>query len=163
MSIEAVAYALTQTTTRSAVERLVLVGLANHAHADGRHAFPSVSTLAGYAHVTPRTVQRTLRELESRGLITKGDQSVAGAYIDRPDRRPTVWNVVLRPVDNPSRGDTHVAPSPVDNPERGDTRVANGVTPVSPEPSLEPKDLRATPVSPRETVVVDGRTYVEES
>lgn len=49
--------------------KLILLGLANHAHPDGTRAFPTVGTLATYAHTDPRTVQRNLRKLAEDGWI----------------------------------------------------------------------------------------------
>lgn len=120
---------------------LVLIGLANHADRDGRHAFPSVATLAHYVRLSERTVQRALGRLEELGLIELGNQRIVAAHVDRPDRRPRVWNLQMK------RGDSSDTPLP-----NGVTGTTNGVTAatergvtVSPEPSLnrtdEPGDL----------------------
>jgi hypothetical protein len=48
----------------------VLMLLAKRAHDDGTHAFPSVERLARECGKARRTIQRILRSLERRGLIT---------------------------------------------------------------------------------------------
>ncbi|WP_143193990.1 hypothetical protein [Micromonospora sp. CB01531] len=49
MSIEAVSWALSDAPDVPPSCLAVLIGLANHAHADGRGAFPSQERLAFYA------------------------------------------------------------------------------------------------------------------
>lgn len=112
MSVEAMAWAFGAPIGGNA--KVVLLGLANHAHADGSRAFPGVSRLAGYACVSERTVQRALRQLEEAGLVSVMGVSGAGT---------TVYQLALGGGDN-------LAP--------GDTGDGEGVTSVSPEPSKEP-------------------------
>lgn len=104
--------------------KLVLMGYANHAHADGTGAWPAVATIARYAECSPRTVQRAIRALVDRGFLTVGDQRMV-AHL-RADRRPTVYDLTF-----PTAGE-----NPVDNTtERGDSlspRVPHGVTPEAP-------------------------------
>lgn len=122
MSVESVVLALNCPNV-SPAERLVLIGIANH-DGDGG-AWPSLSTLARYACVTERSVQRTLRVLEGRGLVTI-QQNAGGTVFTRNDHRPNRYVLHL------GRGDAGVGGSP----SRGDADVAHGVTPASPEPSL---------------------------
>lgn len=49
--------------------KFVLLALADHADHQGRNAYPGVELLSRKTGDHPRTVQRLLRELESRGLI----------------------------------------------------------------------------------------------
>lgn len=49
--------------------KVVLLGLANHAHPDGSHAFPAIDTLAEYAHCDRRTAQRNVRKLEALEFV----------------------------------------------------------------------------------------------
>lgn len=108
----------------SAAERLVLIGIANHDGEGG--AWPSVDTLARYACVTRRSVQRTLTALVGRGLVTV-DYRAGGTATTPADKRPNRYTLHLD-----SDGVTPVSPGP----PRGDTGDPRGVTPVSPEPSL---------------------------
>jgi DNA-binding transcriptional ArsR family regulator len=67
--VEAIAAVLNARLEVSSAAKLTLVGLANHCGPDGEHAWPSVARLARYAQVTPRQVQRHLRDLEEAGLV----------------------------------------------------------------------------------------------
>ncbi|WP_308196321.1 helix-turn-helix domain-containing protein [Nocardioides bruguierae] len=92
MSIEAMTWALS-VKVGDPRGKLVLQSLANHAHKDGRHAFPSKATMAEDAECSERTVVRILQRLQAQGLIRQGDQRQV-AYI-RADRRPTVWDLAM--------------------------------------------------------------------
>lgn len=128
MSVESMAWAL-QVPDLTPSQKLVLIGIANH-DGDGG-AWPSVATLARYACVSERQVQRILGQLEQRELITRKIQQ--GGHLMRDDLRPNLY-VLHRPrtVDNWSNGVTPMSPR---SGERGDTHVTPPVTPMSPEPS----------------------------
>lgn len=95
MSVEAFSWALKQQAVTDPAARAVLFGLANHANHEGRHAFPSVDLVCRYTGLSPRTVKAKLRLLQEKGLIRKGNQKIAAAVIDRADRRPVVYDLVL--------------------------------------------------------------------
>lgn len=76
--------------------RHVLLCLANYAGADGRGAFPSAKTLTDDTGLSERTVRLKLDMLEERGLIERGNQALAAVYIDRHDRRPVVYDLMLK-------------------------------------------------------------------
>ncbi|WP_432676790.1 helix-turn-helix domain-containing protein [Rhodococcus pyridinivorans] len=127
MSIEAITWALERADIPSPTPvgmpsaptlTVVLLGLANHASRHGADAYPSVRTLAGYARISERQVQRCLKALAALGLISKGDQERIAATIPREDRRPVLYNLSMK------RGDT----SSPHSPERGDKTERNGVT-----------------------------------
>ena len=110
--------------------KLVLMGIANHQR-DNR-AWPSVATLAMYASVSDRHVQRILRDLEEAGLILvtrsrgpKGLNVYALNIICPPDcdRSP-----------NHRRGVTPMSGGVTPRSLRGDISRTLGVTPRSPEP-----------------------------
>ncbi|MBT1170692.1 helix-turn-helix domain-containing protein [Bifidobacterium sp. SO4] len=72
MSVEAYSYVMTITCLiPNHIAQAVLSHLANHADRRGRHAFPSVTTLAAAIRCSERSVQRHLRWLESRGFIRR--------------------------------------------------------------------------------------------
>jgi len=133
MSVESIAKVLNQSLARG-TDKLVLIGIANH-DGDGG-AWPSLETLARYANVDIRTVQRSLRRLETMGELTTYLQD-GGTTRTPNDRRPNRYEIHVTP-----RGDVDVTPSH----ERGDVDVTpgvtstspRGVTSTSPEPSLEP-------------------------
>lgn len=66
MSVEHLAAVLHHAKT-SGSKKLLMLGIANH-EGDGG-AWPAISTLARYACIHPRNVQRALQELEAEGLI----------------------------------------------------------------------------------------------
>ncbi|MEE2060398.1 helix-turn-helix domain-containing protein [Rhodococcus artemisiae] len=102
MSIEAITWTLKHAAIPSPTPpgmpsapalTLVLLGLANHASRQGKSAFPSVRTLAGYARMSERQVQRCLSALVELEIIAHGDQKTVAATISREDRRPTCYNI----------------------------------------------------------------------
>jgi hypothetical protein len=132
VSVEAFTWALTVPVGGNL--KVVLLGLANHAHFDGTEARPSVERLAIYAHCDRRTVQRCLRQLEADGWITTAE---AGGRGGKEGRRVTVYTLAMAGRQN-AAGDTGAA-------VEGGTGDASGAALVSPqpslgEPSIEPSD-----------------------
>lgn len=106
-------------------DRLVLLSLANHAHADGSHAHPTVETLAGESVMSTRSVGYALHSLEH------GFEG-SGRAIRRDGvgpNRAVMWTVLMddqartfRGVPRQHRGANiappdaaHIAPSPLQN------------------------------------------------
>jgi hypothetical protein len=116
-------------------EKMVLLILADHGDDDGQNAWPSISRIARKASISERQVQRTVAALQEMGFV-KVEKQAGGTRGMRDDRRPNLYSIRLDGVTSTtsrnggSRGD-------IETP-RGDTHVANGVTPMSPKPSLEP-------------------------
>lgn len=115
-------------------DKMVLLILADHADDDGANAWPSVARIARKASISERQVQRILRSLVDAGLVLVERQG-GGGRDQREDRRPNRYTIRLDGVTSasprpPARGDI--------NDPRGDIRDPHGVTPMSPEPSLEP-------------------------
>ncbi len=84
--------------------KLVLIGIANH-DGDGG-AWPSIDTLAKYAGVHRRNVQRALERLEELGEIKivrngGGDHSLADSH------RPNLYRVTLKCPPNCDRSTNH--------------------------------------------------------
>lgn len=144
MSVESIAVALHHSRS-TGTAKLVLIGIANH-DGDGG-AWPSVDTLARYANVHRRNVQRaldtlvSLREIE---IIRQG----GGDYSTADSHRPNLYRVTLRcpstcdhttrhrsrtaaPIDlfQPVESGVAVAPP-------GGAGVAGGVAVAPPEPPL---------------------------
>lgn len=133
-------------------DKVILLGIANH-DGDGG-AWPSVATLAKYANVTTRNVQKSLRELERLGLIRSYIQG--GGLVSHPDsKRPNRYEVLVRCPEGCDRTSQHrvsqttppVAddtPTPVefDTP----TPVADDTLTI-PEPSFEPSENPPYPPS----------------
>jgi DNA-binding transcriptional ArsR family regulator len=49
--------------------KMVMLKLADHAHDDGTHIYPSVGLVAAQTHLSERTVQRVLSDLVDEGLL----------------------------------------------------------------------------------------------
>lgn len=89
MSIESMAVVLHHSRS-GGTDKLVLLGIANH-DGDGG-AWPSVATLARYANVEPRAVQKCIKRLIERGEIAKDTQ--AGGLRNTPDyNRPNLYYI----------------------------------------------------------------------
>ncbi|MEU7995365.1 helix-turn-helix domain-containing protein [Micromonospora sp. NPDC049060] len=108
----------------------MLIGLANHAHANGRAAYPSQERLAHYSRKSTRSVRTDLATLERLGIIRRGDQR--HVFHLPTDRRPVVWDlamerrrtvpVALDPFAEPQPGRPTEVPEPVDNRPEADFR-----------------------------------------
>ena len=139
MSLDAILWAVHDAPDVPARCVAVLVGLASHADDHGRNAYPSETTLAGYARKSVRQVRRDLRDLERVGLIRRGDQS-AVAHV-RPDRRPTVYDLAMDRTSTSARSSTSGRTCRA---ERADTHDRNGRTPTSAERSFKgPRTVHA--------------------
>jgi len=133
-------------------DKLVLLGIANH-DGDGG-AWPTVATLARYASTSPRSVQRALSRLADDGVILVERQK--GGTAETPDdRRPNRYRVLIScppscdGTPQHRTGVTPVTPRDLDGVtargERGDPTDTPGVTPLSPEPPLEPSSVEPSP------------------
>lgn len=170
MSVEAMATVLHHSQA-AGTAKVVLIGIANHAGDGG--AWPSIASLAKYARVDERTVQRAIRKLEELGEIRVHAQS-GGTRTTQDRYRPNRYDILVtcppdcdrsmahrcddeEPPDEAGsasdRGDAPVTP-PTDSGVtstsplrvvRGDASVAPGVTPTSPEPSYNHPDTPQPP------------------
>jgi len=96
MSIECMAWALEQQNLEP-VDKLVLLGIANHADRDGGNAFPSLKTLAMYVGRSDQTVRRSIRELEKRGLVVV--ELHGGGTFKHGGYRSNLYRVIMhRPI-----------------------------------------------------------------
>lgn len=154
MSVEALAVVLHHSRAKG-THKLVLLGIANH-EGDGG-AWPSVPTLARYANVSERHVQRSLAWLVGHGEVEVALQ--AGGGLGLADHsRPNRYRVLVTCPGWCDRSAQHRDTRSTAHPQRhlnlgitppdlgtttrvgGDARVTGGVTPVSPG--------GVTPVSP---------------
>lgn len=85
-------WALKEAPVADAVERLVLIALAEAALSDGTEAALSKKEIAQVALVDLKTVQRKLGKLLRRGLIAEGDQGVI-AHLG--SGRPKVYDLLI--------------------------------------------------------------------
>lgn len=123
MSVEAVSWALTVPVGGN--QKVVLIGLANHAHPDGTESYPSLDTLAAYAACDRSTARRNVRKLVEAGWISDAGKGPAGT---------TKYRLSMREIPGVAFCDPGVALAP----EGGGTGARKGVALVPPEPSNEP-------------------------
>jgi hypothetical protein len=155
MSVEAMASVLHHSQA-SGTDKLVLLCIANHEGEGG--AWPSVDTLARYCNCSERSVQRSVQRLVKMGEL-RVTLHAGGNGDTRADRRPNRYDVLVGCPDGCDRSTNHRLRGDKSGTDgvtylaergdisgngvtylasRGDIYDANGVTPVSPEPSLEP-------------------------
>ena len=91
-------WAIEQQLVTDAPTRHVLLCLANYADKVGMGAFPSAATLAKETGLSERTVRQRLEKLQAAGIIKRGNQAIAAAYIKREDRRPVVYDLCINGV-----------------------------------------------------------------
>lgn len=151
MSVESLAIALHHSRAGGAA-KLVLIGIANH-DGDGG-AWPTVATLAKYAHVTPRNVQKALTELERLGEIRRY-VSAGGDHSTADNMRPNLYKFLLQcphTCDRTSRhrvrgeavvfelltGVSDATPGVASDTRGVSVATGGGVSVATPKPSLEP-------------------------
>lgn len=143
MSVESIAIALHHSQAKGTA-KIVLIGIANH-DGDGG-AWPSVATLAHYAGVDARNVQRALDKLVGLGEIRREVQ--AGGDQRVPDhRRPNRYHFLLRCPHNCDRTRQHktrhhalvdLEMEGVAQTSPGGDSATGGVAQTSPKPSTKP-------------------------
>jgi hypothetical protein len=147
-------------TSLPQAEKFVLLALCDHAHDDGSHVYPSISYLAWKVGASVRTIQRTMRALEERGVILpvrhrQGGRGFATEYrivIEAaPRSEPYQKGAKLPPIEGAGK-DANVTPIPVKGANVDSKRVPNrrlkGDTAMAPQPSgtiiEEPSDIPAS-------------------
>lgn len=93
MSLDPILWALKDAPVADVEGRAVLTIMAEAADEDGCNSYLSQATIARRSLLSDRTVRRRLDELEERGLLARGDQSVV-AHIP-PDRRPINYDLLI--------------------------------------------------------------------
>jgi hypothetical protein len=129
MSIEALTWALT--TPLGGNPKVILMGLANHAHPDGTETYPTLETLSVYACCDRSTVRRNLRRLVADGWAVEDGLGPKGQTKYRLPVGRTVAESGggdLQPPE-PSGGGTL-------QPEGGSNATGGGGTAMPPEPSF---------------------------
>ncbi len=115
-------------------EMLLALKLADHAHEDGSHVFPSVATLAEKTRQSERTVQYQLRKMQASGWLVLVRASRGGRGQTSEYRISEAWinGANFAPLEPEKRC----------NPERETVQsdALNGATAIAPEPSLTVKE-----------------------
>lgn len=123
MSVEAVAWALTVPVGSN--QKVVLIGLANHAHPDGSNTYPSLDKLAEYAACDRSTARRNVRKLLEGGWIIEDGNGPMGTV---------KYRLSMTEIEGVAERHRGVALAP----EGGGSGAPEGVAPMPPEPPIEP-------------------------
>lgn len=129
-TIEAAKAALLDSDDLSMTERMVLTVIALHANTRTGDAYPSVATIARYAHCSERTVQRALAKLVQLGKLVVS--KVAGIAT-------RVYRIVVDAV-NAVRGVSSTAQGVTKAGEGVTDPAPGGDTQVSPEVKEDPEE-----------------------
>lgn len=116
MSLRALTWAIYEigSALKDASAYRVLLILADNANDEGRGAYPSASTIAEETGMSLRTVRNKLNDLETAGIIMRGDQALAD-YLPA-NRRSVVWDLNL---DNNRRAESAPQHTPATTTTRG--------------------------------------------
>lgn len=140
-------WAMEQQIVTDASARHVLLCLANYADHKGNAAFPSASTLVKDTGLSERTVRLKLDALEQSGIISRGNQAIVAAHIDRSDKRPICYNInISRGADVAGR-DGSGCISRNDGVQSTQERGAVAAPNPSYEPSFNPKEEAAPKIT----------------
>ncbi len=112
-------------------QKLLLLALADNAD-DAGACWPSLKSLAAKCEVTPRTIQRTIKEFEDGGLI-----AVTSRYASNGRQTSNAYRLMLSeypdkmspPADATCARDDKLSPSPAIGQGEDDTGVIPGATP----------------------------------
>jgi hypothetical protein len=140
MSVEAFTWALRQPVGGS--PKVVLLGIANHAHPDGGEAYPSLDTLATYAHCNRSTARRNIRKLEEDGWIIRDGVGPRGELKWRLPlgSQNATGGKMPRVASGTERGTTQVPPEPKEpsNRQKDASALATDAFPEDLPAELEP-------------------------
>ncbi|MGF6549336.1 helix-turn-helix domain-containing protein [Paraburkholderia youngii] len=108
-------------------EMILALALADHAHDDGSHIYPSVETLAEKTRQSERAVQYQLRRMEKSGWLILVGQKKGGRGNSREYRINAEWinGAELAPISERSKG---AKTAPNEKGANGDIKGATGDT-----------------------------------
>ena len=102
----------------NASAKAVLVYLADRASDDGTAAFPKIETIVNVTELSERTVRSSLKLLQERGFIRRGDQRYAASRQRRQDPSASILPDRVGPRGRIRSGHAHV--------DQGDARRGTG-------------------------------------
>lgn len=129
-------WVLTGADARTPTEAMILMVMADRCDPGGTGCYYALATIAEQARVSVSTVQRTLRELESRGVITRGDQRPVAHLPAR--HRPVVWDLAVGATGQIDLSDPGVDRS--NEPIRPVKQAVSDRSPVTDNPRTRSKD-----------------------
>jgi hypothetical protein len=115
-------------------EQSIMLALADHAQDDGTQVYPSVARIAWKTDYSERQVQRIMRDLEAKGILTAvkhigGGRGHATEYCIHIEKGVKKSPFVKKGDVAREKGDT--------DDDKGDIPIAKGDAIVAPQPSLE--------------------------
>ena len=129
--------------------RWLLNILANYADPEGNDIFPSIATLMADTGFGENTVRRGLKHLMACGLMDYGNQAVVALKVNRADRRPKVYRLLMGEptgshagTPSPSTGSHAGTPQESTGCQAGASRGAKRGATMAPKP-INPKDNQA--------------------
>jgi hypothetical protein len=159
MSVQASSWVIEHSRQKGSA-LLVMLMIANHAHADGTNAFPSIQTLARECRMSARQITRIVAELERSGELQversegrlshryalpfvqpRQDDRVAAS--DNPDKMTGLNPDKMSPLS----ASTLTNPTP--NPDKSGVNPDIAMSPEPIEPSKEPKTKKGADAPPR--------------
>ena len=124
-------------------EMLLALALADHAHDDGTHIYPSIKQLSEKTRQSKRTVQYQLRKMEDSGWLILVNSGNGGRNLHRVYRISDVWlnGADIAPPEKGAIDDVKGAIHDIKG-ATDDTKGAIAVAPASnhQEPSVEPSE-----------------------
>ncbi len=135
MSVQAISWVLDHSNAELGT-RLVAISVANHADKFGSNAWAAVQTYASEARLSKRQAQRALAALTDAGELRE-----VGEHGYRADRMTKVYEFSDM-VDGVTDRHPVEQDGVTSSTSRGDILDVHGVTPTSPNPSLEPSTNR---------------------
>lgn len=115
--------------------RWMLTILANYADPEGNDIYPSISTLMADTGFGENTVRRHIKHLMACGLMAYGNQAVVALKVNRADRRPKVYQLLMDNHAGSHGGTPQGSTGCQTEPQRGAKRGAT----VAPKP-ITPKE-----------------------
>lgn len=101
MSIGVLGWVLREAPITAKGDVLALIVLADHAHADGSNAWPSLRTIARMGRLSERGARQALRNLEAAGAITVTGRSRTGTTVYRVNLPDSVTAITAPAVADP--------------------------------------------------------------
>lgn len=122
-----------------APERMVLLAMADHAHHDGTHVFPSIGLVAWKTGYSESQTRRIIKRLVSAKLLSKetrdGYTNLYTIHVENGIKKPPYKSMEEVSKENPLQNDTppKMTPDPLHSYDTPTPVIA-----MTPEPSLEP-------------------------
>lgn len=79
-------------------QRLILIKIAKHAKREKPNSCPSIQSIAKFAGISLRCVQKNIRDLEKKGLLKVKFQATINTGFDTNSYHPNLKKLHLKPI-----------------------------------------------------------------